>query len=255
MNALGDEACSQRWRVRAHPNRTARGARAMKPFDRTRDALHRAWWSLRHEGMHVFLMKLLGELGYRRVHVLARSLREPVAPLPPSSITLDILGTVPFEEYALLRRDTTREALEGRARAGHVCFVARENGRIVAACWSATRDARDDYLGCSIPLEPGDVYFYNAFTAASHRGRNLARRVCARQLEHFRDAGFVRAVRVTVPENVAALRAHGKSGFVPVGMIARLRIGPWRRHFHRTFDRNGVMDVRGTHPRTERRGR
>lgn len=202
------------------------------------NALQRAIRSFRHEGPRTFGMKLLSELGYRRVYLLARTLTAPIVVWPRGGFDLEILAPGNLEDYAALRADITHDMLARRIRAGHLCFVVREHGRVVSACWSATREAWNDFLGCNILVGTGDVYFYDAYTAASHRGRDLAPLLCAHQLQHFRDAGFVRAVRATVPENAAALRAHAKSGFVPVAVIGRVRVGPWRREFRHPLEKS-----------------
>jgi RimJ/RimL family protein N-acetyltransferase len=84
-----------------------------------------------------------------------------------------------------------------------------------------------------MPIGPGDVYLVDAWTDARYRGHALAHVLCLHQLRHFRAFGFRRAVRGTVPENPSALRVHAKSGFRPIAMLVRIRIGPWRWHARR----------------------
>jgi L-amino acid N-acyltransferase YncA len=53
----------------------------------------------------------------------------------------------------------------------------------------------------------------------------------AELLRRFRDEGCPRALRGTLPENLAALRAHAKAGFQTYALMGRIKIGPWRHDF------------------------
>lgn len=190
---------------------------------------------LRDEGPRIFWFKLLGTLGwYRRLILLERPLAQAVpdfaARLP---IHIDELHESERDAYAAFRAGAEPARLAARFRSGNQCFVVRHQGRIVSACWAARGRVRVEFLECDIQAAAGEVYFFDAFTLPSYRGMGIAPALCLHQLRYFREAGLDRAVRATAPENEPALRAHAKSGFRPYAVIGRLKIGPWRRVFHR----------------------
>ncbi|MEP7207647.1 MAG: hypothetical protein ABI920_11960 [Casimicrobiaceae bacterium] len=206
----------------------------MKDVYPTGNSVQRALHVLRHAGPRSFVFRLLSECGYRRMLLLARSLDAPIRlPRCPPGVDLAELQAHDFAPYGTLRGPDAAGVFARRCSSGHRCFVARCGAEVVSACWAATHAARTDYLDCPIVLGPGDVYLYDAFTAASARGLALAPLVCAYQLTVFHDEGCVRAVRATVPENLPALHAHAKSGFGPIAVMGRVGLGPWRHHFHR----------------------
>lgn len=199
-------------------------------------ALRRAWGSLRHEGPRIFALKLASELGYRRVVLLARPLDQPIADVAPTlPVDAALLAESDIDEYAALRPDEDRSRVRAHLAAGWKCFTLRHEGRIVSACWAALPPYRSSYLGCEMPVAADEVYLTDAWTDPRHRGHSLAHVLCLHQLAHFRDRGFRRAVRGTLPENRSALRAHAKSGFRPVAMLTRVKLGPWTWHTRRDW--------------------
>ncbi len=193
----------------------------------------RALTVLRTEGLKVFWLKLLSGLGvYRRLFLLERSLGDPIDESGPT-VPLDIgtMTTAEVAEYAALRPETARATIGGLVDAGCLCFMARHDGRAVGCCWLTIDHPYSAFLDWQLPLSAGDAYLFDAYTLPTYRGRGVAPAICAQQLRYCQDAGLRRAVRATSPENVAALRAHVKSGFRPVGVVGRFKIGPWRRYF------------------------
>ncbi|MEO5700700.1 MAG: hypothetical protein ABIS17_10185 [Casimicrobiaceae bacterium] len=206
----------------------------MKHAYPTGNPARRALHVLRHAGPRSFVFSLLSECGYRRMLLLARDLNAPIrSPSCPPGVDLTELQAHDVAAYVTLRGPDAAGVFARRCSSGHRCFVARRGDAVLSACWAATRAARTDYLDRPIVLGPGDVYLYDAFTAASARGLALAPLVCAYQLTVFRAEGCVRAVRATVPENLPALRAHAKSGFQPIAIMGRVGLGPWHHHFLR----------------------
>lgn len=212
--------------------------RALRSYYPDGSAWKRALGSLRHESPRTFAFKLLAELGYRRVVMLARSLDEPVPDGPAADGTaFERLGAERLDDYAASRPLSDRADIAKHFAAGYECYVLRRDGRIVSSCWATSKPQWSSYLGAAIPTSPGDVYLTDAWTHPDFRGRAYAHVLCLCQLRHFRDRGFRRAVRSTIPENYSALRVHAKSGFTPVALIGTMRVGPWRREFRRAWRR------------------
>ena len=190
---------------------------------------------LREEGVKSFWFKLLGDVGYRRLLLLERPLQEPIAEVSPRlPVTIDLLKMTEVAEYLKFRVETTSCEVMAQLNAGHWCFVARHEGRIVAASWAADRRAWIFYLACEIRLLDGEVYVYDSFTRPDFRGQAVSPAIRTEMIRYFRAAGYRRMILGTVPENHANLQAVRKVGFRPFGVMGYIKIGPWRRDFYRT---------------------
>ena len=186
----------------------------------------------RDEGLRSLWFKILGETGYRRLLVMERPLDKPLAdvPLRVPAIIKPLRGS-DVGDYLAFRPDTDPAEVRRRLAAGHLCFVARCQGRIVHACWAATGLAWVDYLARGVPLAPDEVYHYDSFTVPELRGRNLSPARVTVAARHFRAAGYRRLVAMVLPESGQARRTLEKAGYCVVGRIGYVRLGRWRWDF------------------------
>jgi GNAT superfamily N-acetyltransferase len=208
----------------------------MRSFYPVGNAFERALASLRYEGARTFAWKLASALGYRRVVRLERMLDEPIPDATPTlPVRFEFLGADQVGDYVAARPEANRDEIASRLASGCPCFVLRHEDRIVSVCWATTASCRSAYLGRDVILAVGDVYCTDAWTEPALRGRALAHALSLEQLRHFRDRGFRRAIRGTVPENPSALRVHAKSGYRPTALHVSLRIGRWQRDFDRPW--------------------
>jgi len=197
--------------------------------------ISRAWQTLRQEGFRSFWFKLIEVLGYRRMFLLSRSLAKPIPAVEPKiPITMSWLTTAESHDYVAFRPSTNMNQLAARFERNERCLVARRaDGRIVGVMWAAI--GRALYLERVWPVEPGQVYLFDAYTDPTMRGHAVAPALSAEMLRRYRDEGFQYAIRGTLPENKAALKAHAKAGFQIIGRIGRVKFGPWRRDFQHSF--------------------
>jgi SAM-dependent methyltransferase len=197
-----------------------------------RSALARAVTIARDEGLRSLWFKILGETGYRRLLVMELRLDEPLADVPLRvPAVIEPLRGSDVGDYVAFRPDTDPAEVRRRVAAGHLCFVARCQGRIVHACWAATGLAWVDYLAREVPLAPDEVYHYDSFTAPDLRGRNLSSARVTVAARHFRAAGYRRLVAVVVPESSRARRPLEKAGYRVVGRVGYIRLARWRWDF------------------------
>lgn len=177
----------------------------------------------------------LAYLGYRRVAVREFLLNEPspvVATKTPLTITL--LDETQVNEYNAFRRPRDPNSAHKRLAAGDKCFIARRDAKIVGACWSATGRAWSAYLARWIALAPDEAYAYDSFTAPEWRGQGIFPALTREMHEFYRASGIRRIIRFTVPENRASMSSA--IGYRTVGMMGWVRVGPFRRDFHRMHD-------------------
>jgi ribosomal protein S18 acetylase RimI-like enzyme len=206
------------------------------------NAGRRAIAVLRDEGLKSFWFKLASELGYRRLLLLERPLAQSIPELEPAvPLRIDTLKPSEVDDHLAFRPEMARACVLDRLRSAQVCFVARHESRIVSACWATTQTAWVEFLACGIAAAVGEVYLFDAFTLPDYRGQRAAPALCTHQLKHFQRAGVRRAIRATLPENVPALRAHAKCGFISFALIRRLRIGPWQCVFQRPCQSRGAL--------------
>jgi GNAT superfamily N-acetyltransferase len=214
-----------------------RGDVPLKAQPRADHVVVRAMRVLHDEGLRNFWFKLIGELGYRRVLVVAYRLQEPVPEFVPRlAVRTDLLGKGDVDAYLAFRPESDRAGLINRLDSGQLCFVAWHAGQIVSACWTAVRPTHIPFLDCDTELAPGEVYLYERFTAQAYRGQRLAHAVRTYQLRYLRNAGYRRAIGAIVPENRRAVLESRRGGFRPVGLMGRIKIGPWQRHFRRRWE-------------------
>ena len=200
----------------------------------SRRILKRAKEVLHEEGLRSLWFKILGETVYRRVVLLECPLDEPIAEVTSSlPVVIDLLRDTELDEYIALRPEADPSKIQRRLAAGQRCFVARYEGRMVYASWTATGRALIDYLATEIPLAPDEVYSYEALTSPHVRGLNIAPALYSRIMRHFRDAGYRRVVKAIMPENIPAFRANEKVAARPFGVMGYVKVGLWRRDFCR----------------------
>jgi GNAT superfamily N-acetyltransferase len=201
-----------------------------RPRWRRPEPLARARRALREHGPWGVVIGLLAETGYRRLTVMALSLDRPIperrARLP---VDLEWLRASQIDDYLLLRRDGDRDEIAHRLANGDRCIVARHEGRIVHAGWATVTRPRIDYLGCDMPLGPGDVYQFGSFTAPAFRGRGIAAARVAAMARRFQSEGYRRLLAGVQPELEFALRPLEHVGYRALGRLAVVRIGPWHR--------------------------
>jgi len=176
---------------------------------------------------------VIGQTVYRRVVVMECLLDRPLPGVTPRlSARIALLTVDQLEWYTCFRPDQDISAVRSRLDHGHRCFVAWHEGQIVHAGWAAMRGAWIEYLGVELPLESGDVYQFDSYTAPAFRGLDLAAARVVWMARFFRDAGFRRLVAVVWPKNTRAFRPLEKAGYQRCGGIRVLRVGCWRRVFY-----------------------
>jgi GNAT superfamily N-acetyltransferase len=200
----------------------------------TGSAVRRALLTLRGEGVRSFWFKLLAPVGYRRLLLLDQPLLQAV---PQFSATLPVaiaqLTADGLDEYLAFRPDSGRAAVLARLAAGQICFVARCDRRIVAADWIATQPIRLSYLDCVLDMAPGDVCIYDKFILPAYRGHGISNALRTHHLLQLQRAGHRRVVVAVLPENASSLRDILKGGYRPCGIIGRIKVCRWQRHFRK----------------------
>jgi GNAT superfamily N-acetyltransferase len=150
-------------------------------------------------------------------------------------IEYGVLEPHEIEEYLRLRPDADPDDIRLRLERRHVCFVARDQGRLIQACWVAVERAWIDYLQAWIHLDPGVGYLYDLYAVPEIRGKNVHRAHIPHMFRYFRNAGAWAVIAAFNPEN-RIQRIFARLGFEDAATIGVVRIGPWRRSFCHYLD-------------------
>lgn len=180
--------------------------------------------------MRVALLKALGETVYRRLDVVELRLPATADVEPELALELRFVEAEDRAAYAGLHPGGPAELRE-RLEKGHRCFGAWRDGRLIATRWFATELAPIEYLGRDVPLQPGELYLYELYTAQDVRGRSVTRAAGAGAVAALSAEGARRLVGAVLPENRSVRRAYEKGGWRIVGRIGFVRLGRWRRDF------------------------
>ena len=163
---------------------------------------------------------------YRSFVVLERRLSPPLPKITPTrAVELGSLDPSEIAEYLEFHPGRQRRFIEHRFAAGDVGFTARYRGELVASGWGCRSQHWVNDLRRTWRVEPGEVYFYDSYTAPEHRGHDLNPAMFVHALGHFRALGLDRATVLTVSGNAANLRAKEKLGFERRAVIRSFSLG------------------------------
>lgn len=191
----------------------------------------------RDQGLRRLAAGALAHLGYRRMIVFERSLRDlPPPRVPPPGATVERLDAAAVDDYLRLRPDTPASRVRARLAAGCVCHAVRFQGNLVAAGWTGSGRVRVDYFDADVDFPAGVAYYHDMYSVASWRSRGIGTILVSHQLAALAAAGLDRIHGASVPENRASIRVCLKLGYhahewlVAIGYAGARRIvrRPWR---------------------------
>lgn len=192
-----------------------------------REAVAKAVGIRRELGWRVLFWRALGWIGLRRV-VLYRRGVEAAARIQAARVPVEFgrLQREELGEFLELRPDSDLSELAVRFDAGDACHIARANGQIVAARWSATREVRIDYLGYRSALADGQAYLYDAYTAPAFRRRGIAVDLSRHIFELLHGQGVSEMLSAADPANPGG-RGFNRTTGTPVATL--IAVGRRRR--------------------------
>jgi len=217
------------------------------------NVIDRASEILRSEGARVLWFRILGETVYRRMILFERRLEEPPMAAVRCEVPVAIsqLQMHEVSEYVAFRANVDPAEIRSRLEQGHQCWVARRQGTMVHAIWAAIGSAWVRYLECEIRLAADEAYIYESYTAPAFRRLNINAARAGVMARYFSDRSFVRLLALVMPENPAGIQATVSAGYRAAGVIGRVSLGPWHRHFSRLVPgaRPVILNPRQTGPR------
>ena len=196
---------------------------------RARSAPLAVWHTLRDEGPRALWRKALAALGVRRLVWLERDLDAEIPVVRARlEVAVRLLEEADLPAYLELRPDADPAEIRVRLSAGHWCWAAWRDGRILCVRWAGTGRVRIEFLDMELRLGPDEAYSYDLFTHPAHRGAGLSPVGSVEMLRFLRDRGYRRMLVAIAPENHASLRSVEKTGYRRVGWMRSLGLGRWR---------------------------
>ncbi len=152
--------------------------------------------------------------------------RRPIEATVP--VKLEILTAADAAEYVEFRRGAKLSDIHQRLDQGFRCYVARCNDRLVSASWVANRWAILWVLDAVFELDKDQIYVFDSYTLNEFRGQRVQPAIFARLAADALEHGCKHAILFVEPENRPNIVSRRRLGFVPGGLVVRLKIGPWR---------------------------
>jgi L-amino acid N-acyltransferase YncA len=106
-----------------------------------------------------------------------------------------------------------RHLYPARFARGEHFWIAHQADDILAYCWATQEPVEIGEIRCVMSPRSDEVYLYDAFTFAEHRGQNLYPALLQRMLDASRKAGLRRALIFVMSDNTASIRGVQKAGF------------------------------------------
>jgi hypothetical protein len=128
----------------------------------------------------------------------------------------------------VLAPDAATEALPGwreRLAAGHVCYAAWLDGRLVHHSWVSRTDTAVGEVHATLRLGPGEAYVYDCFTDGSCRGLGIFPAVLVFIGQSLFADGVQRVWIAVERQNRSSTKAIEKAGFRPAGEVLYRRVG------------------------------
>jgi GNAT superfamily N-acetyltransferase len=128
-----------------------------------------------------------------------------------------------MKEIALSRNGwAPEEHLLARLDAGHKCFGAKYQGKIVAFTWSGFEECH--YRNYRFPLRGNEAYLWDAFTMPSFRGQGIAPHLRLKFCEELQKLGRNTFYSITLCSNEPAVRFKKKLNAKPLILAIHVRL-------------------------------
>jgi hypothetical protein len=190
--------------------------------------LRRSLETLREGGLAALLWQTLATAGARRLQIHARPAeRQPARPVPGVGVRALTAGDAAAYRVLGPEPQLSEAEFSRRLRAGHRCFGAWRQNRLIAVHWLAFGEARISYLGVSLTLGSNVGYDYEAYTAPPERRRGVGNLLGAAARAAAAASGKPVVLAGILPEN------RGGAAFIApwsrnVGTVTSVRLGRWR---------------------------
>jgi len=149
---------------------------------------------------------------------------------------LNISEKASFEKYLKFdSRGITKGDVLWALRHNEICFFAEKDNGIVSSLCIALNSFPFPKLSPMKALFHGKAYIKDIFVAPSFRGSGVAVLMLSEGLKIISEMGFEKTATIINQNNKTSLGFFAKMGFTPSHKLYYVRIGPFRKHFLRSF--------------------
>ncbi|MGD0977598.1 MAG: GNAT family N-acetyltransferase [Candidatus Bathyarchaeia archaeon] len=138
----------------------------------------------------------------------------------------DNTDTPKFDRFQKFRGGKAGE----RLKAGHLCFIAEKNGKIINYTWVAFHEAYIDEIERKIIVSPCSAYGYDEYTDPEYRGMGVFPMVLGSTSDYLFQNGIKEIYELVSSNNFPSLRSHQKMGSRKMGEITLVRLFNSRRY-------------------------
>jgi ribosomal protein S18 acetylase RimI-like enzyme len=126
-----------------------------------------------------------------------------------------------------------RHLFPARFARGEQFWTAQHEGKILSYCWATNEPVEIGEIRCVMAPRRDEVYLYDAFTFAEHRGQNLYPALLQQALDYNRQQGVRRALIFVLSDNTASIRGVQKAGFKEFQRVTYRNILGFARYAYR----------------------
>jgi ribosomal protein S18 acetylase RimI-like enzyme len=126
-----------------------------------------------------------------------------------------------------------RPDIEWRIHNGQRCCVAKHNGQIIHAHWTAFGKLYSYALDREYELADTEAYGHGAYTLPEFRRKGIHPAAACHMLQVLRDEGYKRVFGLIEPKNSAAMRMPEKLGYDKLGISGFIEVFGLRWYFHK----------------------
>lgn len=149
---------------------------------------------------------------------------------PQSGLNYRQLKATDYPEFSSLLSEQERvetlftptfgiKEAEQRIRAGDLCFICEDRGKIIAYVWFATKKKYIPEINFTITLAPNEVYGYNAYIIRSQRGKKIVYELHHAANIELINKGFKRIIVARMNWNESIERFMKKTDFKQIGRV------------------------------------
>jgi hypothetical protein len=150
----------------------------------------------------------------------------------PPGVTYGELASIEIDELGRFSPHVGPREIRGRLKRGHLCHVARYQGRIVFCGWAGGGDVSAPVIGRTLRLQDGWAYAYNVYTHPMYRGRALFPLFVSRMAQALREKGFTHCMTLVDLATGIPVRAYVRTtGAKGLTIIHYRRIAGLRKSY------------------------
>ena len=131
-------------------------------------------------------------------------------PEPLDDLELSLADPQDHAELLQFCSHLNSRQMHERLALGHICILAKKEGRIISHAWIGLNKIRLRFRGKSFTLPPDTAYFYDVLTERNYRGGKIFKAIVSYGRELCLEQGILSAFTLVDPKIGLPVRAYMK---------------------------------------------